>query len=446
MNTTPNRIAATFAALQAKGRKALIPYVTAGFPFADITPALMHGMVEAGADIIELGVPFSDPMADGPVIQQAGERALTRGIGLLQVLQAVRQFRQRDDRTPVVLMGYANPVERYDQRHGAGAFIAAAAAAGVDGVLVVDYPPEECAGFADAMKQAGIDPNSNLPWQIAVDGQGGSTVFGLQPGVSTLGEVRQRLGNEIEVAIIAEPNEIGTLEGYYAQVPLGFVLAKMVVTVDVSDAAISAMRERALRAKHMESTTRRITLHPDDLAAADQLPIRAISVIPASNIDEATIVQRFGEPGERIAVSERRTHLLYPKLGLDVVVDKDGKELLQYVAPRHFDLLLAPLQAEVAARAAAPSAARVGDPRQTLRGVGGPARGPVLRLVRDVPALGRLGARAPRRRSLARDPPRRSSRWTPGCARGLETRCSGPDRRRWSRCAGNQCLDLCRAL
>ena len=196
-----------------------------------------------------------------------------------------------------------------------------------------------------AGKQAGVDPNSNLPWQVAVDGQGGSTVFGLQPGVSTLGEVRQRLGNEIEVAIIAEPNEIGTLEGYYAQVPLGFVLAKMVVTVDVSDAAISAMRERALRAKHMESTTRRITLHPDDLAAADQLPIRAISVIPASNIDEATIVQRFGEPGERIAVSDKRTHLLYPKLGLDVVVDKDGKELLQYVAPQQFARLREPLLA-----------------------------------------------------------------------------------------------------
>ncbi len=128
-----------------------------------------------------------------------------------------------------------------------------------------------------AGQQAGVDPNSNLPWQIAVDGQGGSSVFGLQPGVSTLGDVRRRLGDEIEVAIIAEPNEIGTLEGYYAQVPLGFVLAKMVVTVDVPDAAISAMRERALKAKHMESTTRRITLHPDDLAAAERLPVRAIA-------------------------------------------------------------------------------------------------------------------------------------------------------------------------
>ena len=157
--------------------------------------------------------------------------------------------------------------------------------------------------------------------------------------------MRRRLGDEIEVAIIAEPNEIGTLEGYYAQVPLGFVLAKMVVTVDVPDEAISAMRERALRAKHMESTTRRITLHPDDLAAADRLPIRAISVIPTINLDEATIVQRFGEPGERIVVSDKRTHLLYPKLGLDVVVNKDGKELLQYVAPQQFARLREPLLA-----------------------------------------------------------------------------------------------------
>ena len=126
----PQRIAATFAELQAKGRKALIPYVTAGFPFADITPALMLGMVEAGADVIELGVPFSDPMADGPVIQKAGEKALALGIGLAQVLDMVRTFRQRNDSTPVVLMGYANPVERYEQRHGQGSFARDAGAAG----------------------------------------------------------------------------------------------------------------------------------------------------------------------------------------------------------------------------------------------------------------------------------------------------------------------------
>jgi hypothetical protein len=194
-----------------------------------------------------------------------------------------------------------------------------------------------------AGKQDGIDANHNLPWQITLDEQGGSQVFGLKPGVSTLAEVRQKLAGEMEVAIIAEPNEMGSLEGYFAQVPLGFVLAKMIVTVDASEDLISAMRERALRAKHMESTTRKITLHPDDLAAADHLPVRAISVIPTVNLDEATIIQRFGEPGERIVVSDRRTHLLYPKLGLDVVVDKDGKELLQYVAPQQFARLREPL-------------------------------------------------------------------------------------------------------
>ncbi|MCZ8093549.1 MAG: tryptophan synthase subunit alpha [Acidovorax sp.] len=156
-----SRIEATFSALKAQGRKALIPYVTAGFPFADITPALMHGMVEAGADVIELGVPFSDPMADGPVIQKAGEKALSMGIGMVQVLDHVREFRKRNTTTPVVLMGYANPVERYDQKHvtaGTGsAFVRDAAEAGVDGVLIVDYPPEECEAFAADLRAHGMD-------------------------------------------------------------------------------------------------------------------------------------------------------------------------------------------------------------------------------------------------------------------------------------------------
>ena len=151
------RIAATFDALRRDGRKALIPYVTAGFPFADITPELMHGMVAAGADVIELGVPFSDPMADGPVIQQAGEAALALGVGTRQVLAMVAEFRRDDSRTPVVLMGYANPVERYDGIHGAGSFVRDAAAAGVDGLLIVDYPPEECEAFAAELRAVGID-------------------------------------------------------------------------------------------------------------------------------------------------------------------------------------------------------------------------------------------------------------------------------------------------
>lgn len=156
-----SRIASTFSKLKTQGRKALIPYVTAGFPFADITPELMHGMVAGGADVIELGVPFSDPSADGPVIQKAGEKALGFGIGLAQVLDMVRAFRAQDNITPVVLMGYANPVERYDIKHGAGtaesAFIRDAAAAGVDGMLIVDYPPEECVKFAAELRAHGMD-------------------------------------------------------------------------------------------------------------------------------------------------------------------------------------------------------------------------------------------------------------------------------------------------
>ncbi|KQW37537.1 tryptophan synthase subunit alpha [Rhizobacter sp. Root404] len=148
-----SRIKTTFDALQASGRKALIPYVTSGDPFGDATVDIMLAMASAGADVIELGVPFSDPMADGPVIQKAGERALARGIGMPQVLDFVRGFRKTNDTTPVVLMGYANPVERY----GVDRFVADAKGAGVDGVLVVDYPPEECEDFAAKLRAQGID-------------------------------------------------------------------------------------------------------------------------------------------------------------------------------------------------------------------------------------------------------------------------------------------------
>ena len=152
-----SRISDTFSKLKADGRKALIPYITAGFPFAAITPSLMHGMVEAGADVIELGVPFSDPMADGPTIQRAGDKAIANGVGLKQVLAYVAEFRKKDSTTPVVLRGYANPVERYDQIHGEDAFVNHAAESGVDGVLIVDYPPEECEEFAAKLRERNMD-------------------------------------------------------------------------------------------------------------------------------------------------------------------------------------------------------------------------------------------------------------------------------------------------
>jgi len=149
-----SRIQGRFEALARAKRKALIPYITAGDPHPSLTVPLMRALVEAGADILELGVPFSDPMADGPVIQRAGERALKFGVGLRDVLQLVTQFREKDKTTPVVLMGYANPVEAM----GVENFIGAAKIAGVDGVIVVDYPPEECEPFAALAKKNDIDP------------------------------------------------------------------------------------------------------------------------------------------------------------------------------------------------------------------------------------------------------------------------------------------------
>ena len=149
-----SRIQGRFEALRSAKRKALIPYITAGDPMPALTVPLMRALVEGGADILELGVPFSDPMADGPVIQRSGERALRQGVGLRDVLGLVRDFRQQDSQTPLVLMGYANPVEAM----GVENFVREASTAGVDGVIVVDYPPEECAEFSALAKKNGIDP------------------------------------------------------------------------------------------------------------------------------------------------------------------------------------------------------------------------------------------------------------------------------------------------
>ena len=148
-----SRIESTLAALRSAGRKALIPYITAGDPHPSHTVGLMHALVEAGADIIELGVPFSDPMADGPVIQLACERALVHHTSLRQVIGMVVEFRRKDPRTPVVLMGYLNPIESM----GLERFSQAAREAGVDGVLVVDLSVEEAPEFSPTLRKAGLD-------------------------------------------------------------------------------------------------------------------------------------------------------------------------------------------------------------------------------------------------------------------------------------------------
>jgi len=148
------RIDACFTRRRNSGGTALIPYVTAGDPSPTVTVPLLHALVDAGADLIELGVPFSDPMADGPVIQRASERALAKGVGLKDVLAMVAAFRRDDSATPIVLMGYANPIEAM----GVTAFADKARDAGVDGVIVVDYPPEEASDFAALLAQKGLAP------------------------------------------------------------------------------------------------------------------------------------------------------------------------------------------------------------------------------------------------------------------------------------------------
>lgn len=148
-----SRIAPTFAALKEQKKTALVTFITAGDPGPEQTVPLMHALVAGGADILELGVPFSDPMAEGPVIQRACERALAFGVGIRDCFNYVREFRKTNQATPVVLMGYANPIERIGQQ----AFIASALEAGADGAIVVDYPPEECEEFSAQMRASGLD-------------------------------------------------------------------------------------------------------------------------------------------------------------------------------------------------------------------------------------------------------------------------------------------------
>ena len=209
-----SKIQATFERLQAQGRKALIPFITAGDPDPALTVPLMHTLVEAGADIIELGVPFSDPMADGPTIQRASERALAKGVSLRQVLGMVANFRADNNETPVVLMGYANPIEAM----GLLRFAEKAAQSGVDGVLVVDYPPEEAENFGAAMKAQGLDPifliaptsnaeriaqvaqiASGYVYYVSLAGVTGSGALNVEAVAEKLPAIRERTGLPVGV-------------------------------------------------------------------------------------------------------------------------------------------------------------------------------------------------------------------------------------------------------
>ena len=191
-------------------------------------------------------------------------------------------------------------------------------------------------------------PSSGLPWQIETLPGGEAQVFGLTLGRSTLADARARFGTEMQLAVIAEPGEDGNVEGYYESVTAGFVAGKLIVTADLPAATIDAMRERAPKTQYMQSTTRKATLAPADEAAALAAPIRGLAFIPGAQLDEAVILERFGQPAERIRVNAHQEHLLYPAKGLDLVLDSKGRELLQYVAPARFEALRAPLLAQAA--------------------------------------------------------------------------------------------------
>ncbi|WP_374476618.1 hypothetical protein [Zoogloea sp.] len=187
-------------------------------------------------------------------------------------------------------------------------------------------------------------PTSGLPWQIETLAGGESKVFDLTLGHSTLADARARFGNEMQLAIVAEPQETGNAEGYYETITLGFVAGKLIITADLSKDVIEGMRERAPKTEYMQSTTRKATLAEADRAAVLAAPIRGIAFIPSAQLDESVILERFGQPAERIRVNEHLEHLLYPAKGLDIVLDSKGKELMQYVAPARFEDLRAPLR------------------------------------------------------------------------------------------------------
>ncbi|MCF7992039.1 MAG: tryptophan synthase subunit alpha [Thiohalocapsa sp.] len=248
-----SRIAGMFDRLRPEGRAALIPFVTAGDPSPDVTVSLMHGFVAAGADLIELGVPFSDPIADGPVIQRATERALARGVMLRDVLTMVRRFREQDQDTPVVLMGYLNPIEVMGYR----AFADAAAEAGVDGVLIVDVPPEEGGDLVSLLRAHDLDlvyllaPTSDAEridrigalatgfvYYVSVKGVTGSGHLDVDAVATKLTEIRGRLDLPVGVGFgIKDAADAGAVAGLADAVIVGSAIVGRIEDLAASQAS-----------------------------------------------------------------------------------------------------------------------------------------------------------------------------------------------------------------
>ncbi|MEY6432098.1 tryptophan synthase subunit alpha [Thioalkalicoccus limnaeus] len=251
-----SRIARRFADLAESGRKALIPFVTAGDPHPEVTVPLMHSLVAAGADLIELGVPFSDPIADGPVIQRATERALAQGVSIRRVLEMVRQFRERDDQTPVVLMGYLNPIEVL----GYADFATAARQAGVDGALVVDVPPEEGSELVAALRAEGLDlvyliaPTSSdariaqiaavasgFVYYVSIKGVTGASHLNLDEVADKLKRIRRHTRLPVGVGFgIKDPETAARVAGIADAVIVGSALVGLIESLAATPEAVPA--------------------------------------------------------------------------------------------------------------------------------------------------------------------------------------------------------------
>lgn len=212
-------------------------------------------------------------------------------------------------------------------------------------------------GSANAPASAESPP---LPWQVEVLPGGSSKVFGLtlgaqHQGSSTLADVRARWGDDVQIAIVAMPNEAGTLEAYVDPMNAGAISGKAVITAYLPAQVIEGMRERAAKTTYLNGTTRKATLSIADMAEALKAPVAAVSFIPAASLDEEIILTRFGAPTERVRINEHAEHFLYSQLGLDLVLDTKGKELLQYVAPANFERLRQPLRQAAQNAASAPA-------------------------------------------------------------------------------------------
>jgi len=188
-------------------------------------------------------------------------------------------------------------------------------------------------------------PIAGLPWQIEVLPDGSSEVFGLTLSRSTLADARARHGEDMELALMSAQDGKVSLEAYYGDFILGVLMGKMILGTALDAQTVADLQRRAIKMERLESGGQKYTLHPDDLPLAYAAPIDTITFIPSANFDEALVLQRFGMPGERIRSDEQLEHFLYPDKGLDVILNDDGKEVLQYVAPRDFERLRAPLSA-----------------------------------------------------------------------------------------------------